>query len=261
MILLVASKLDICAKNMANYIIENYNSELIKDNLYKIDNLHLILIEEEALYAEWLEQFDVDAYVFLSKHRSEKNIPALTSHFTGNFNKAEFGGNDKELAYTFPSLQKYYMINLYEKRDKLKDYQIVIEATHHGPTSLSKPSLFIEIGSSIEQWNDRNAIEIVCDTLIQTLRDIRYARKVAIGLGGTHYPLKFNKLLLESECALGHIAPKYALEFVDKHILDQMIDKSIEKIDNIILDWKGLGREKERLKDLLSSYNLEITRV
>jgi D-aminoacyl-tRNA deacylase len=153
------------------------------------------------------------------------------------------------------------MINLYEKLDKLKDYQIVIEATHHGPTSLSKPSLFIEIGSSIEQWNDRNAIEIVCDTLIQTLRDIRYARKVAIGLGGTHYPLKFNKLLLESEYALGHIAPKYALEFVDEHILDQMIDKSIEKIDNIILDWKGLGREKERLKDLLSSYNLEITRV
>ncbi len=261
MILLVASTLDMCARNMASYLIENYNSKLIDENLYKIDNLHLVLIEEEALYAEWLDKFGADLYIFLSRHRSEKNIPALTSHFTGNFDKAEFGGNSRELAYTYPSLQKCYMRNLSSRKDELKDYQIVIEATHHGPTSLKKPLLFIEIGSSIEEWNDMDTIAIVCDTLIQTIKDVRKSKKIGIGIGGTHYPSKFNKLLLESEYAIGHIMPKYTLEFIDKSILNQMIDKSIEKVDTIILDWKGLGKTKERLKDLLSNYDLKVMRV
>lgn len=262
MILLVASKLDICAKNMASYLIENYNSKLMDDNLYKIDNTHLVLINEEALYAEWLDnKFDAELYIFLSRHRSEKNIPALTSHFTGNFAKAEFGGNVRELAYAYPSLQKWYMSNLSTKQDGLKDYQIIIEATHHGPTSSKKPLLFVEIGSSIEQWNDINAIATVCDTLMDTLKDIRKSKRVGIGLGGTHYPSKFNKLLIESEYAIGHIMPKYALSFIDHSMIEEMTNKSIEKTDCIILDWKGLGREKEKVKSLLDDYNLEVIRV
>lgn len=262
MILLVAPNLDICARNMATYLIENYNSELIDNNLYKIGQFHLVLIDGEALYAEWLDnKFDAALYIFLSRHRSEKSIPALTSHFTGNFDEGEFGGNVRELAYAYPSLQKLYMQNLYDKQDKLKDYKIVIEATHHGPTSFKKPLLFVEIGSSIKEWNDLNAISIVCDTLISTLRDIKKSEKVSIGLGGTHYPSKFNRLVIESEYALGHIAPKYVLEFIDRSIINQMIDKSIESVDSIILDWKGLGKEKERIKSLLKNYDLEIIRV
>jgi D-aminoacyl-tRNA deacylase len=183
----------------------------------------------------------------------------LTSHFTGNFNKAEFGGNARELAYAYPSLQKCYMSNLSEHH--LDNYQIIIEATHHGPTSLEKPLLFIEIGSSIEEWNDINAITIVCDTLMNTLKDLKKSKKVGIGLGGTHYPSKFNRLLIEQEYALGHIMPKYALPFIDHSIIDEMINKSIESIDYIILDWKGLGREKEKIKSLLNYYDLEVIRV
>lgn len=256
--MLVASNLDPCANNMARYMIDNYHFKSVYNNLYKMDDILLCIINEEALYAEYLN-YDVEYYIFLSRHKSESKIPTLTSHFTGNFSKAEFGGNSKELAYTYPSLQKSYMQNL--SMSKVKDYHIIIEATHHGPTSLSKPSLFIEIGSTLKEWNDMQAISIVCDTIIDTLKNIRKSKKIAIALGSTHYPSKFNDMVINSEFALGHIAPKYALQFIDHNILNMMIERSIEKVDAIIIDKKGLGKEKERIMNITSIYNLEVIKV
>jgi D-aminoacyl-tRNA deacylase len=80
-------------------------------------------------------------------------------------------------------------------------------------------------------------------------------------LGGTHYPTKFNKLLLESEFGLAAIASKHDLESIDGYILDQMIRKSVEKVTYIIVDWKGLGREKDRITKLIGSTGLHIIRV
>jgi len=40
-----------------------------------------------------------------------------------------------------------------------------------------------------------------------------------------------------------------------------MISKSIEKVTHIIVDWKGLGKEKNRLMELLESTGLDILRV
>ncbi len=261
-ILLVASSLDPCSINMARYILNAYNSKIVSENFYKINGINLMIINEEMIYAEWLNRIDTDLYIFLSRHRSESKIPALTSHFTGNFSDhADMGGNARELAYTFPSLQKCYMQNLSSKKDELKDYQIIIEATHHGPTSLTKPILFIEIGSSIEQWNDEHAISIVCDTLFYTLKDVRRSERIGIALGGTHYPSKFNELIIDSEYALGHIAPRYALEYIDEASIKNMIGKSIESVDAIILDKKGLGKAKDKIMSIINNFDLEVIKV
>jgi len=76
---------------------------------------------------------------------SKNNIPAITAHFTGNFSsEARLGGNGKEVAISCPGLLSDYMKNLWSLKNEIEEFDIVIEATHHGPTSLDKPLIFIE---------------------------------------------------------------------------------------------------------------------
>lgn len=206
---------------------------------------------------------DADCYIFLSRHRSNSNKPTLTCHSTGNFSHAVMGGNARELAYTYPSLQKCYMLNLYSNRGKVPNYDIVIEATHHGPTSLAKPVLFIEIGSSKREWGDVDAVSVTCESLLSSIVNFKeYDRKVGIALGGTHYPEKFTNLLIDSDIALASVASKHNLKHIDEYMMRQMIAKSIEPVRYIILDWKGLGSEKDRIVNLTNSIEgMEVIRV
>jgi D-aminoacyl-tRNA deacylase len=85
--------------------------------------------------------------------------------------------------------------------------------------------------------------------------------KIGVGLGGSHYPEKFNKLLLESEYGLATIAAKHNLHLIDHSMLKQMSAKSIEKVTHIVVDKKGLGKERRRIMNLISHFGLEILSV
>lgn len=257
---------------MANYLIHdkdfsvydknNNNSEEYASEVYKKIKLHIS--HESLLYIEDLDTKypHSEAFIFLSKHRSESRIPTLTCHCTGNYADNPYGGNERELAISYPYLQKRYLKEINNSKLALSCYEIVIEASHHGPTSLKKPVLFIEIGSTERQWIDRNAASIVCNCLLRVLvNGLGKCEKVGICLGGTHYPSKFNTLLLESEFGLAAVAPKHNLESVDKDMLNQMIAKSIERVTHIIVDWKGLGKEKNRIMGLVEDTGLKVLRV
>jgi D-aminoacyl-tRNA deacylase len=268
---LVASKQDSASMTMANYLIydknfsvhdKNNNSESYTSEVHKKIKLHIS--NENLLY---IEDLDIKyphskAFIFLSKHRSGSGIPTLTCHCTGNYADNPYGGNPRELAISYPYLQKRYLQEINDAKPSLPHYEIIIEASHHGPTSLKKPVLFIEIGSAERQWIDRNVASIVCNCLLRVLEnELGQCKKVGICLGGTHYPLKFNKLLLESEFGIAAVAPKHNLESIDKDMLNQMIAKSIEKVTYIIVDWKGLGKEKKRIMRLVKNTGLEVLRV
>jgi D-aminoacyl-tRNA deacylase len=267
---LVASKQDLASMTMANYLIHNKhfsvhdknNSEEYTSEVYKKIKLHIS--HENLLYIEELDTRypHSKAFIFLSKHRSESKIPTLTCHCTGNYADNPYGGNSRELAISYPYLQKKYLKEINNSKPALSYYEIVIEASHHGPTSLKKPVLFIEIGSTERQWIDRNAASIVCNCLLRVLvNGLGKCEKVGICLGGTHYPSKFNTLLLESEFGLAAVAPRHNLESVDKDMLNQMIAKSIERVTHIIVDWKGLGKEKNRIMGLVEDTGLKVLRV
>ena len=141
----------------------------------------------------------------------------------------------------------------------LKECKITLECTHHGPL-VNKPVMFIEIGSDEEQWKNKKAAEIIAKTIIEMLNK-NNSYKIAFGIGGPHYCNAFNKVLLRTNIALGHICPKYELESLDKEMLLQAIEKTIPKPEFILLDWKGLGKEKQRIIELIKELNLEYKRT
>jgi D-aminoacyl-tRNA deacylase len=250
---------------MAQHLIETYyfketNQRFEGNPIYKKDRIYLIKTSKELLFLEE-PPFDPVSYIFLSRHKSESGIPSLTAHFPGNFSKvAPFGGAPIELAYTYPSLHREYLKQLKPLKNNVLNYSIVTEAMHHGPTSFSKPILFVEIGSSEEQWQDRDAIETVCKAVMTTIEKEYSSNKISIGFGGTHYSEKFTNLITESNFALGAIMPKYALPNLDKFILKQMITKSVEKVSYAILDWKGL-KDRDRVISLVEEAGLEIVKL
>ena len=81
---------------------------------------------------------------------------------------------------------------------------------------------------------------------------------IGIGIGGNHYPQKYNELILFSNIAFGPIISKYNLAFINEQIMKQAIEKSIEKINRIYVDDKGLGKDKDKVLNILNSQDLEI---
>ncbi|MEM2634380.1 MAG: D-aminoacyl-tRNA deacylase [Nitrososphaerales archaeon] len=268
MYIIVASKQDPAGFNIANKLVSDYgfvkSEEAFEGNpIYIKENLRLIYVSKEIVNVNHLDNyFSPDCYIFVSKHKSERGLPSLTSHFPGNFsNTCEYGGKCRELSFTYPSLQKGYMEKLWLMKELVPNYQIVIEATHHGPTNLMKPVLFVEIGSSPIEWNDKVAVNVVSKALMRALlRPIRVS-KIGIGFGGVHYSEKFTRFILNSDFALGAIAPKYILNHVNRDIIYQMIHKCVEDVKYAVLDWKGLGSEKERILNLVEEFGLRVVKV
>ena len=171
------------------------------------------------------------------------------------------GGAAKELGRSNPSLLKNYLISLSKRRERVGGYEITMEATHHGPTSLQKPVLFVELGSSEKYFGDANAAAVVGEALLESLMEKTVWSKAAIGFGGTHYPEKFTKLVVEEDMALSFVAPKYALEHVDERMVGQMLQRTTSPVKYALLDWKGLGAHKDRIRGLASQFGLEVVRV
>jgi D-aminoacyl-tRNA deacylase len=76
--------------------------------------------------------------------------------------------------------------------------------------------------------------------------------KAVLGIGGPHYNARFTRMALESEVAFGHMIPKYAVHEADWNVLQQCVRRTSEKVEIIILDWKGIkGEDKAPLIKIL----------
>lgn len=263
---LVVSELDSAGRTMLTCLRDDFSFQAEgpdQNDLSSTDfpNVRLHVSGNDLLHLEDLDELYPQAkcFVFLSKHKSDSKIPTLTCHCTGNFGHNPFGGNPGEIGISYPSLQKSYVRSLVAVRDRVPGYEIVIEATHHGPTSLQKPVMFAELGSSEKEWEDSNAARLICETLLGVIKKCpERCSKVGIAVGGNHYPSKFNRLLIETDYGLAAVASKHNLKFVNEGMLGQMRSKSIEQVTMIVLDNKGLGSDKGRIIRLAESSGLEI---
>jgi D-aminoacyl-tRNA deacylase len=202
-------------------------------------------------------------------------------HAIGNFGKAEFGGREKTLCIA-PSVYLKNIFNELSKNAQDSDYEASIEATHHGPY-LEKPVLFVEIGSSEKEWIDENAGNIIAKSIINIIKkdnNIFNEKNLIINnesmkkinndennnyesvfvIGGSHYNHVANKVMLKTDLAVGHICAKYNLENLDESLIKEAMEKTIPKAKFVLLDWKGLGKEKQRVVGILEKNNIEYKR-
>ncbi len=183
--------------------------------------------------------FETDWLLVLSTHRSERKYPAFTVHVPGNWDKAEMGGEPRTLNVAYASRMKDLLRALNEKNSL--GWSVNQEVDHHGPTC-KLPIIFIEIGSSEEEWNNPKAAEIVAEAVMDSI-DGKKLYNSFVGAGGGHYAPFFTKLMLESEDAFGHIIPKYQAANIGADTLKQAKEKNVEKVDTLIYENKSFRAE------------------
>ena len=256
--LIVASKKDRAGTNITTQLSQFHNPE--KFDFY--------LVDDEIVYTENLDLEKIEKYdfiIFASKHKSSKGEKALTIHPVGNFRTAEFGGESRKLGKSSAIFQKQLFENLKKNADEhgLKDYDITMEATHHGPL-IDKPCVFIEIGSTETEYNDRRAAFVVAKAIRETIENYKYneLNEVAIAIGGPHYCPNFNKIQLKTNVAISHIIPQHAFP-LNEEMLKEAVEKTEEEIEFALLDWKGLGSAEKRdeILNLLDSINVRYERT
>jgi D-aminoacyl-tRNA deacylase len=213
--------------------------------------------EENSIFLP-LEKVTEENIIVLSKHQSSAGKKSLTTHSIGNYSKAEFGGIDKKLCGALAKINTNFLRELNKKNGLLReDFLICYEVTHHGPFTEKNVS-FIELGSSLNEWKNKEYAKVIAETVVDaTLK--KNNDKIVIGLGGGHYAPDFTKLAIRQNYSFGHICPQYALDFLDEYLLEQMISKS--KAEQIILNWKGLKQNKEKIVSLCEKSGLEFERV
>jgi D-aminoacyl-tRNA deacylase len=265
----VVSKKDLAGLNIAKVLIQNYEFEKSESSfdaypVFSRGSSSLIFTRKDIIFVDYLDEFfQPDLYIFASRHKARAGIPTLTVHSPGNFSSdASHGGNARELAFAPAYEMKAALMKLEEikQRDGLQ-YDVSLEVTHHGPTNLKKPLIFIEVGSTPANWKDLKACEAIAET-IDLLLQKKLDFKSSIGFGGPHYALQFTKHCLSSEYAMGHICAKYATQFLDLDLVKQMIYKTFPRAEIAFLDWKGLvARDKERIRRILKDLRVEYKKI
>jgi D-aminoacyl-tRNA deacylase len=195
---------------------------------------------ERLIHAEHFDaRIDADLLIFLSRHYSANPVPVLTVHVTGNFGAAEVGGTPRTLAPAAPAMMQATLRAL--KKHCPEGYRVSYEVTHHGPTGLSHPSFFVEIGSTEKEWTDPVAARAVAESVLSasSMNPVPL-----IGFGGTHYATRETEIALTTRGAFGHIAHTREIPMLDEELVHAMMAKSGAVAAYI--DRKALDREELR---------------
>ncbi len=172
--------------------------------LRTFDAMHLELEDVASVFDE-----RPDFLVFASRHSGDTG-PLLTAHFTGNFGPAKYGGEDGRLARACPNAQKALVAAFDEHVPD--DYGVGIECTHHGPSSVGVPSMFVELGSDDAEWGDPEGARAVARSILD-LRGVDADReRQLVGFGGGHYAPRFTRIVRETAWAVGHIGADWQLD-------------------------------------------------
>ena len=211
--------------------------QLSHGTVYRHDDraVDLLLINELHIHADNIDVvhesatgFNVEEVLVLSRHVSASKTPALTLHAIGvpgevpHGEPGQAGGVKGRIVPPSPRFGALFrtMSALAVDRGLDDEYDLTLETTHHGPT-LSKPTLYIEIGSTSDQWEDERAARVWADALSACLGlsggnqmgTWQGHGDVMIGLGGGHYAPRHKAVISQTDVWVSHLLASYALAF------------------------------------------------
>jgi D-aminoacyl-tRNA deacylase len=263
-IIIIVSRKDQAGLNMKEFLLKKSNFEEQKINIpdswpegaYEFlvgTKTAILTIPEDQIFTDYFAGYlDTDLLIFASKHSSAAGQKSLLVHTTGVWNKeAGHGGQDHEIAYAPSNLLNfaYNKIKELQEERKLDSFWSGFECTHHGPTSLEVPLMYVETGGTEEEWNDLDACKLIADVIWATVeysREKNLQQKTAfIGIGGNHYCSSFVKKVDQFDYAIGHVIPKYAHQELPIEMIKEAFEKTLASEKIFLIDKKG-ARSSDR---------------
>ncbi len=274
MILIVASSRDMASLNIKKQILNSYNYKETAENfqgnlIYTTEvngkDIKLVTLTDESTYAQNITELfpNSELIVFISRHSSASGTPTLSTHTPGNLAEAKLGGIPRKVSVSPANTMRGALKAMARLKEEMQlDYEVSYECTHHGP-SLNVPTMFAELGSSPKQWKDSKAAEAVAHATMEAVSKFgNFPAKAVIGIGGPHYNNKFTRMALKDDLAFGHMIPKYALPNIDLEILKQCVERTLERVELAVLDWKGIkGEHKPKLVEMLKKIDMPFKKV
>ncbi|GAB4829012.1 D-aminoacyl-tRNA deacylase [Ancistrocladus abbreviatus] len=192
------------------------------------------IVEEDDLDTRWEEATNevVVNIIFLSKHTAVSNRPALTVHPIGVPHLQEGdvppqGGRPGWAAVPDPRMGPWIRLlkQIAESHNLTPEFEITMEATHHGPVT-NKPTMFLEIGSTLECWKREDAAHVMALLIWEGLglgegvavgewNREGNKKKVLLGIGGGHYVPRHMDIIMKDNVWVGHLLSGYSLPMDD----------------------------------------------
>ena len=232
---------DPAGSGSARALVELYSGERIEclgaTECFEVLGVRLGGFMEDSTSLEMLDSSPdpkAEAVIVLSRHRSESGRKSLTVHHPGNpTSDNSMGGEPYRLARSYPALAKSLLKGLLEASRETgleETHEVTLEATHHGPTRPEKPLVFVELGSTPEDWGSRRGWETIAIAVaraLEVLEGVEAKCIPAAGFGGPHYPQKHTRLQMESKYCVGHVIPRYAFDRgVPREVLRAALERS-----------------------------------
>jgi len=260
LVAIICSEVDDASQNIARHLLKRVHwargSRVPAEWTYK--NFQLVIVEGKLIDQESLDQrLGTDLLVFASRHQSEtRKGPVFTAHFTGDVGGPTQRGANGVLARAAPRALKLIVQTL----ANLSNVKVLVEATHHGPSAIKTPSLFVEIGNTKAEWNDEALGDTVARALLELdSRSLGIPCPAAVGFGGPHYAARHADVLLRSDICFGHIFAEYQLECLTSEIIREAFEKSQAQF--AYFDRKHMGGERTRIESTVHRLGFEVLRL
>jgi D-aminoacyl-tRNA deacylase len=257
---IICSEVDDASQNIARHLLERVRWTRGSEDPAKwtYRNFQLVTIEGKLIDQETLDQgLTTDLLVFASRHQSEtRKGPVFTAHFTGDVSGLTRKGSNGVLARAAPRALKLVV----ETLTNISNVEVLVEATHHGPSAIETPSLFVEIGSTKAEWNNEALGDTVARALLKLeSRALGIPCPTAVGFGGPHYAVRHADVLLNSDICFGHIFATYQLKCLTREIIREAFEKSEAQF--AYFDRKHMGGERTRIEATVHDLGFEVLRL